>query len=635
MPMLSPSAFLQALSGRRLALVGLALGVVALFAVNLAAVSVLKPLRLDLTEEGLFTLSEGTRRVLVAIDEPVTVRLYFSRRLGEASPPHAMFHNRVKGLLLQYADLAHGGLKVELIDPEPFSEAEDRAVAFGLQGVPITTGGDVGYFGLAATNSVDAKEVVPFFALERETFLEYDLTRMLHSLALTKRKTIGLLSTLPIDGLSGQSGLEMAMAWQRGARPWLVMEQIRELFEIRSLPATLDVLPRDVDVLMLVQPKGLPEKTLQAIDRFVRDGGRVLVFVDPVAESGRREGEKATFGAFDRLLRAWGVAFNPDTVAANADAARRVNAGQGARAVIADYVAWLTLGQETLDAGDAVVGGLERITMATAGILEPVTGGTTTFQPLITTSPRSMRLAAGQFASSLPDVVGFARGFRSENHPLVLAARLTGAMPAAFPEGPSDVKRQDSSPNTPQPANIIIVADTDVLADDFWVQRQNFFGQQIVVPLADNGTFVINALEDLSGAEALIGLRGRGRTDRPFTLVAALRHDAEMRYRAKEQELLQQIEAVQGRMRTLEQREGKPAEALLTSEERKTLEDFRRDLLTARRELRAVKHALAQDIERLEGWLKAINIAGVPVLLVGFAVGMAWRRQKKEKGGEA
>ncbi len=630
---LSPTPLLR----RRLALLGLLLGAVALLAVNVAASSILKPFRLDLTEEGLFTLSEGTRRVLGTIDEPIIVRLYFSQRLGEASPPHATFYNRVKGLLLQYADLSNGMLKVEQVDPEPFSEAEDRAVAFGLQGVPVTEGGELGYFGLAVTNSVDVQEVVPFFNLERETFLEYDLTRRIHSLAMTKRKTIGLLSTLPLDGPGG-SGLEMAMAVQRGARPWLVMDQIRELFEVRTLSATLDTTPPEVDVLMLVQPKGLADKTLRAIDQFILRGGRALVFVDPVAESGRQR-DGAGLGDFIQLLRVWGVDFSPDQVAANIDAARRVNAGRGMQSMIADYVAWFSLGQETFDAGDAVVGTLGRINMATTGILDPIAEAITTVRPLIVTSPRSMRLSAGQFASPLPDVAGLLRAFHPQDQRLPLAVRITGRPVSAFPDGLAETKDKDGKktekggeqtpPTTVAPsANIIVVADTDVLADDFWVQRQNFLGQYLTLPVADNGTFVINALEDLSGADALIGLRGRGRTDRPFVLVETLRREAELRYRAREQALLQQIEAVQGRMRSLERREGRPMEALLTIEERKTLEDFRRDLVATRRELRAVKHALAQDIERLHAWLKGFNIAGMPLLLAGVVVGVAVRRRR-------
>lgn len=640
--MTPPLPLTSAAGRRRLSLLSLALAALAMLAINMAADSILKPFHLDLTEESLFTLSKGSRRVLASIDEPIIVRLYFSRRLGERSPPHASFYNRVKGLLLQYADLAGGRLKMELTDPEPFSEAEDRAVAFGLQGVPVTEGGELGYFGLAATNSVDAQEVVPFFNLEREIFLEYDLTRLIHSLTMTKRKTIGVLSTLPLDSVSnGLEGDALEMALQTGGgQRWLVMEQIRELFEVRTLPVALDALPPEIDVLMLVQPKGLSERTIYAIDQFVLKGGRVLVFVDPVAESDRRANDLPLDGS-NRLLQAWGVHFVPDKVAANIDAARRVNAGHGIHTVLADYVAWLSLGRETFDNGDAVVGTLERIHMATAGVLEVINRAETTVHPVIMTSPRSMQLSTGQFtASLLPDVVGLARAFHSENQRLVLAVRITGLTASAFGNRPPGVTEKTEANAkderhitkhlevATQPVNLLVVADTDILSDNSWVQRQNFFGQQLVIPIADNGTFVLNALEDLSGAEALIGLRGRGRTDRPFTLVETLRREAESRYRAKEQALLQQIEAVQDRMRSLERREGKPAETLLTPEERKTLENFRRDLLTARRELRAVKHALAQDIEHLEGWLKAVNIAGVPLLLIGMAVGVAMRRRR-------
>ncbi len=610
-----------------LSLVGVMLATVALLAVNVAAVSRLKPFYLDMTEEKLFTLSESTKQVLSRIDEPITVRLYFSRQIKEKSPILNTYYNLIYGLLLQYIDFSSGKIILQLIDPEPFSESEDRAVAFGLQGVPVSESGELGYFGLAATNSVDSQEIVSFFNPEREPFLEYDLTRLIHSLAIPRRKTLGLLSTLPLDD---QGSLGMVES-----RRWLVMDQIRTLFNVQSLPVILDALPHEIDMLMVVQPKNLPEKTLYVIDQFVLNGGRVLLFIDPVAESSPHGAETAdsSFGGLSKLLEAWGVRFVPDKVAANVDAARRVNAGQGMHAIITDHVAWLSLGQDAFDAGDAVVGTLERVNVATAGVLEAMEGATTTINPLISTSLRSMRLSAEQFSSPLPEIMGLVRSFRSENQRLTLAVRVTGIASSAFSNGlPVDYNSENhhikkSSNNI----MLIIVADTDILTDSLWVQKQNFFGQKFIVPVADNGTFVLNALENLSGAEALIGLRGRGRMERPFVLVETLRRESELRYRARERALLQQIDSVQGRMRALERRETTSTEILLLPQERKDREHFRRDLLTARHELRAVKHALAQDIERLEGWIKAINIAGVPLLLTGVAVGIAMRRPLRRR----
>ena len=607
-------------------LVGLLLATVSLLAVNVAAVSRLKSLYIDLTEEKLFTLSESTKRVLLSLDEPITIRLYFSHQIGDKTPYYSTYFNLVKGVLLQYVDFSDNKIDLKIIDPEPFSEAEDRAVAFGLQGVPVSEGGTLGYFGLAATNSVDTQEIVSFFNPEREPFLEYDLTRLIHSLAMTRRKTIGLLSTLPLDD---QGGLSPERVLQHTEdRRWLVMEQIRALFTVQRLPVMLDTLPDpdDIDVLMIVQPKNLPEQTLYAIDQFVLKGGRVLLFIDPVAESSdyhsdyHLEQEASSFSGLHRLLEAWGVRFIPNKVAANIDAARRVNVGQGKYSITTDHVAWLSLGGDSLDKRDATTSSLEIINVSTSGIFDAMEGATTTISPLISTSLRSMRLSAAQFSSPLPDVMGLVRSFRSENQRLPLAVRVTGIASSAFTEGASAAWREynNLTRKSTGKINIILIADTDLLTDDLWVQKQIFFGQKLMIPVADNGTFVLNALEDLSGAEALIGLRGRGRMERPFVLVETLRREAELRYRAREQALLQQIDAVQERMRALVQTRGdhnKP-DILLIPQERKDLEHFRRDLLTARRELRAVKHALAQDIEHLEGWIKAINIAGIPLLLI-------------------
>lgn len=632
------------LNRRALGWTGMALAAVALLAVNLWAGSALKDVRLDLTADRLYTVSDAVRRMLAGIDEPITARLYFSKVLGERSPQHAAHYARIKGLLQRYADLSQGGLRVEPRDPEPFSEAEDQAVAFGLQGVPVTSSGDLGYFGLALTNSVDTREVVPFFAMEREKFVEYDLARMIHNLATPRKKTIGLISSLPMTGAG--SSLPLAAA----ARPWAVVAQMREFLDVRTLPLEGEAIPADIDALMLVQPTSLSERMLYAIDQYALSGRPILAFIDPVAESedgGGRFGMAAAGGgdlsAFVRLLAGWGVGFDPGRVAANIDAARRVNAGRTAKAVVADYVAWLSLTPETFDAADATLAGVRRLNLATAGVLDPSPDGPATVTPLITTSSRSMRVGADKVRFT-PDVVELARQFRSEEQGLVLAARLGGTVKSLFPEGPpAGTGKEAAAAAAPaahlvqsqKPLAAVVVADTDLLADMFWASAQDFFGQRILVPNADNADFVVNALESLSGGEALAGLRGHGRTDRPFILVETIRRDAEAAYRAKEQELLQRLTGIQARVKELERGQPNGGEVALTPDERAALGEFRRDMIATRRELRQVKHALAQDIERLDAVLKFVNIAGVPLLLFAVAALVALRRRQGNWGSAA
>src|SRR5579883_3074077 len=243
--------------------------------INIIAGKTLRSARIDLTQEKLFTLSKGSRDTLAKIDEPITLRFYYSKRLGDEIPSYALYAQRVREMLDEYATLAKGKLKLEVLDPVPYSATEDRAVAFGLQGVPVDQGGEQIYFGLAATNSTDDLQIIPFFQPEREPFLEYDLTKLIHSLAFPKKPVIGLMTDLPLEGdmMAAMQGQPMI--------PYAVIDQIKPLYTIEDVSTEIDAVPKDVDVLMIVHPQHLSDKTLYAIDQFVLGGGKALVFVDP------------------------------------------------------------------------------------------------------------------------------------------------------------------------------------------------------------------------------------------------------------------------------------------------------------------------------------------------------------------
>ena len=278
---------------------------------------------LDLTADQLYTLSPGTRHTLAHIDEPITLRFYYSNRLGDDVPAYGVYAQRVRELLDQYVAAAHGKLRLETYDPQPFSDVEDRAVAFGLQAVPLDREGDQVYFGLAATNSTDDQQVIPFFSPERERFLEYDLTKLVHSLAFPKKTVVGLISSLPLQG-------DMMAAMQgRPTQPMAVIEQLQQLDKVDTLGADLDAIPPDVDVLMLVHPQNLPPKTLFAIDQFVLRGGKALVFVDPHSEIQAAQPSQTnppgspTSSNLAPLFKAWGFEMLPNVVAGDRRDARR------------------------------------------------------------------------------------------------------------------------------------------------------------------------------------------------------------------------------------------------------------------------------------------------------------------------
>ncbi len=618
-----------------------ALGCLALMliAVNVLAARLL-PLQLDLTAERLYTLSPGTRQTLARIDEPITLRFYYSSELGDTVPAYAVYAQRVRALLDQFVAAAHGKIRLEVYDPQPFSAVEDRALAFGLQGLPLTAGGERIYFGLAGTNSTDDRRIIQFFAPGRERLLEYDLTRLVHNLAVPKQIAVGLISTLPLDA-------NPPAALQGGEnRPLAVIQQLRQLDDVKPLPTALDAIPAAIDVLMLVHPRKLPPQTLFAIDQFVLRGGRVLVFIDPHSEFAARGGASGDALASDLepLFKAWGLRLVPNAVAADRDAARRVVVPKGAGSGEVPYVGWLDLKGDELNRNDPITAGLHSVAMASAGIIEPLARAATKLEPLITTSTNSMQLGVDKVAG-LPDVVGLLMRFKPSNTRYILAARVTGPAQSAFPDGPPKPAEPKADPGSAAPAaafirqsvkpiDIVVVADTDLLDDRFWSRSQTLFGREVVVPLADNGNFVANAIDMLGGGEELIGLRSRGTSARPFEVVKRIERAADQRYATEQHALEEKLKAAQAKLRELTGGEPAHPSTALSSEQAKAVEQFRTDLLATRRELRGVRRAQRQDIERLKAILEFCDIALVPAIVCAAAITLGtlrrrrWRRQR-------
>jgi ABC-type uncharacterized transport system involved in gliding motility auxiliary subunit len=643
------------LGNRKLAWGGLALAAITLLATNVIGGTALRHIKADLTHEGLFTISDGTRKVLRSIDEPIVARLYFSKPLGDAAPAYLKYFDRVRALLEQYRDISGGRFQLQVVDPEPFSDAEDRAVSAGLKGVQLSRGGDTGYFGLSAENSTDQTAVVEFFQPERERFLEYDLSKLVWTLNNPKKRIVGLISGVPMNGAFSPQGQQ--------SPPWAIMDQISEFYEVKDLGNEPKAIAPEVDVLMLVQPEALSDASLYAIDQFALKGGRIMAFVDPNAESsqGGRMGmmQMQQMGggkpsSLDKLLKTWGVGFDSNKIAGDLSRARRVQFGGSARQpLVTEYVAWIGLDKTSIDERDVLSNGIERINMGSAGFFEKIEGATTTLTPILKTSAQAMVIEAEKLRP-IPDPVALLRAYKPGSKALILAARLTGETKTAFPDGlPKPDEKKDekaalpgkaAAKATPKPdekaaaaaepqlktgrLNIILVADSDMLADQFWVEMRDLGGQRIPLPHAHNAAFVLNAIENLSGGEALTGLRGRGIDDRPFDKVDEIRRDGERKFRATEETLQTKLKDVQEQLANVETKgDGK---IILADKDKQAIETFKREMLDVRRELRDVKLAMRKDIDRLDGVLKVVNIAGVPALIGFGALGLAWSRRRRK-----
>jgi ABC-type uncharacterized transport system involved in gliding motility auxiliary subunit len=611
------------------------IAIVLLLAVNIFSNTALTSARVDLTENSLFTLSDGTKNILKNLEEPINVRLFLSQKLATRLPGVTSYATRVKELLQEYSRTADGNINLTIIDPEPFSETEDQAVGYGLRGAPIDSETTF-YFGLVATGPTDEEAIIPFFSPEREEFVEYDVTKIIQQVANPKKKVVGLISTISIDGSPAPHIPGMGMM-PRPTETWTVVAQMRQFFEVRTLDIDVDKIPDDVDVLMLVHPKGLGDPTLYAIDQYVMNGGRLLAFVDPHAEtdqvSSQQSGMPGTsFGTsnLNKLFAPWGISTSENKVVGDIQLAQKVAFNLGQRNAAIDYPIWMKIPKEQMNASDIITSELGTINVASPGKISITATENVTVTPLFTTTDKSTEVEKARLGF-MADPQDLLRNYRPSGETMVLAARITGKVKSAFPDGApktgDETKTEESMKFSEQlkeskgEINVIVVADTDVLEDRFWVRIQDMFGSRIAVPIAANGSLVINALDNLMGSNDLISVRNRGHFSRPFTKVDEIRQDAELQYREKEQQLMNRLRETERKLVELQRGKEQDKALILSNEQKVELERFRQERVKIRKELRQVRHQLQQNIDRLEGWLKFVNIGLLPIL-IGIAGGL-------------
>lgn len=599
---------------------GLVLIAIAFLAFNMFSSLALTNARLDLTEQKLYTLSEGSKSILENLDEPINLHFFFSDKAAKDLVALRNYAKRVEEMLRDYERASGGKIKLSIVDPEPFSESEDRAAAFGLQAVPLNQSGDKLYFGLAGTNAVDDTQVIGFFQPDQEAFLEYELSRLVQTLAKPERPVVGVLSGLQING-----GFNMMT--QQPTPAWMIMDQIRQQFAIESLSADVEKIPDNVSVLMLIHPKDLPEQTLYAIDQFVLKGGKLLAFVDPYSEADTGMGMPGELpdraSSLEPLFKAWGIELLTDQVVGDGAYGMAVGMGQGQAPV--RHVGWLNLPGDVLDQDDVTTQGLDTLTFASAGILQALEGASTRFTPLVQSSTQAMPFAA-QRLGVLNNPGELIRELVPTGDAYTLAARVQGPAQSAFPEG---LGGQAAHVKDAQNINLIVVADSDILSDRMWVQVQDFFGQRIPQPWADNAGFAINALDNLAGSDALISVRSRGRFSRPFVVVDSLQREAEARFRQKEETLQARLAQTEQQLAALQKSDDPAAAFEITPEQQKAIQGFVDEKLKIRKELREVQYQLNADIEALGRTLKVINIALVPIVLTVAVLALWWVRRRR------
>jgi ABC-type uncharacterized transport system involved in gliding motility auxiliary subunit len=601
-----------------------------------------RSLRIDCTEERLYTLSSGVKELVRTLDEPVKLDLYWSASIGNDVPQLRTYAQRVKEFLTELSNASGGTVRVRQIDPEPSSEAEDEARAAGLASLQVDGAGRTLTLGLVVRGSTDKSEVLPYLDPAQESFLEYEVARRILAVKGGKKPVVAVISSLPMQGSFDQRTMQPT-------QPPVIIRQLQQLFDVRPVEVNAPKIPDDASVLVVVQPHGFGEEALKAIDGWVVAGKPTLAFLDPWCETDPQSRQMAMQGgaagsSFEApgLLNTLGIDIPTDSVVGDKSFATRVRARTPAGMTMElDYLPWLALPREAFAKGDPVVGSIATLNLMSVGSIRKREGGTTTVEPFVSSSTEAQLIQTmklGFFGQ--PDQL--IKDFVSLNASQSIAARISGPVTSAFPAAPSAPPAEGAAaPPAAEPAkgnaNVIVIADADLLDDQTWVMEDRFAGQSLGYrAIADNGSLVLNAIEALSGDRVLAGLRGRGEFRRPFDRVETIRRDAEAKYLSKEQELEQKIQQSQTRISELQrEKTGAGANALILSPEQEAeLNKLEETMAASRKELREVQYRLRRDIDSLGSGLMLANVALWPALVaIGASAWTARRMFGQRRGG--
>ncbi|KAF0178618.1 MAG: ABC transporter [Alphaproteobacteria bacterium] len=621
------------MSARRFALIVFAALAVIFLAGNIVVSNWFSSARLDLTENQIYSISKGTRRTLADLNEPITLTFFYSRDAAAAYPQVRTYGARVRELLQTYSRRSNGKVRILEVDPVRFTEAEDQAVAAGIEPLNPEQGADPIYLGIMGANAVDEKVSIPQLAWDREPFLEYELTRLIAELQNADRKRVALITSLPWEP-------EMASQEAGGGQPYIVGELAR-MADVEKLQPDFTGIDPDTDLLAIVHPWALSEQQLYVIDQFLMTKGRAFIALDPAAVMaaqapgpfGMPADPSTSMSSLPMFLQKWGVAMSAEAVIDRAHALPIQTMGPAGQPVVMPQPLFFEIPADQMNREDLVTAGLTRgMNVGAPGALTwtPTPGIAVT--PLARTSGETMRIP-GEIALSRPAPDMLLQQYVPASRQETVALRLSGKLASAFGAArPATVVAAPDSVHVAAStgeAAIILVSDVDFLDDNFYLEGR---ARQ---PLLDNAAFVLNAVDQLGGSDALVSLRSRAPSLRRMKVVEDIRNNAQARMVETQEQLQSELAETEQSLRTLEAK-GQGSGffsgnlgAELTGEERAQIEKFRAKALEVRKQLRAVERGYRTELDRLEGWLVLLNVWLAPLLVAAAGVYMMIRRQRR------
>lgn len=608
---------------------GLVIMLVILLLVNVLFARV--NLRWDTTEDNLYSLSEGSKNILDNLKNPVSIKVFYSRSLVNIPPNFTTYANQVIDFLSEYEYYAKGKISLEIFDPKPDSEEEDWAKKYGIKGINLPAG-DTFFMGLVVT-SLDQEYAIPFLDPNGEERLEYELTRIICRVQSAKKQKLGIISTLPVFG-APPSPMNMQ---QTASEPWLFIKQLRETYDVTEIEKTAETIPEDLDLLIIIHPKKLSESLEYAIDQHILQGGNTMVFVDPFATMDQsREQNQAS--SLKRLFSAWGVSMETGKAVIDFDFPTRL---RNQNNQVESNPAWLSLQTEAFNQDALITSEIESTLLPIAGALKKTPDSEYEYETLIESSTNSMLQDAFMVQFG-------AKNIRREFQPSIdkydLAVRIRGTFKTAFPSGPPEKENEDISKRNDEniaddkdevlkegiaQATLVLVADTDILWDQYYVQKQNFLGHILTRMFNDNLNFFLNSVEMLAGGNNLISIRSRGSFDRPFTTVQMLEKKAQAQWLNREKELVRRVEETNQKLQELQGQKDASQKFIMSQEQEEEIRRFKEEKQRINRELKLVRRHLRSEIEALGMKVKFANIFLMPILVSLAGIGYALYQRKK------
>jgi ABC-type uncharacterized transport system involved in gliding motility auxiliary subunit/ABC-type transport system involved in multi-copper enzyme maturation permease subunit len=624
-----------------------------------------KNLKADVTQQKIYSLSNGTKAILGKLNQPIKMKLYYSKIAAMKGPDQIRYFNNyyefVKSLLEEYAAVSKGMVQLEVIDPRPYSDDEVAAIRYGLKKFPITEEENF-FFGLVVQTQFGVEKTIPVFKPDRQNFVEYDISYLIDTAITRQKKTIGIMSSLPVvgDDVTPYMAKMMQMQGQQPKQPWGIVTQLKQQYEVKNVPTDVNKI-EDVDVLIVIHPKDLPEPAQFAIDQFVVNGGRTIVCVDPYCVVDMPDQQQQMMmqqmqmqhdpsSSLDKLMVSWGLEMPKNTFAGDRSLAVEASLRQGERAQ--KIIGYLQTTPECFNKNVAITAELNQVDFLFSGVLNELTlsdadkkeTGIERIPLVMTTSRGNSWTVSNQMELMTPDMGALMKKFTDGTQPVKMGYLVTGKFKSAFPKGidiQTEEPKEANDPNGPKKVlhidgvaqaskgcAVAVFADVDFISD-ILAYRNSFFGTMIV---GDNSAVVMNAVDDLSGSSELISIRSRGNFKRPFIVVDEIEAKAEEQSAAREEEINTQIEKYEKDLQSILGSAQEGQEELIGSSILQKKKDVELQIVQAKKELQEIKKIKMQKKEKLGNELRNFNMLAAPAVILGIAIVLGvYRATRKRK----